>query len=102
MAYYEIATEAAREIIRQNFPEAVPDKSQNPKKGEVSKPGYLLWMLKEVSRFDGSMNNAIKAARWLGWIFRDLEIQGLIDNEETKRLFKQDVTEGNDRPALFR
>lgn len=102
MAYYKIAVEKAREIIRQNFPEMVPDKSQKPKKGEVSKPGYLLWMLKEVSRFDGSMKRAIKAARWLGWIFRDLEIQGLIDNEETQELFKQDTVQGNDRPALFR
>lgn len=102
MSFYPISIEAAWLAIKQRFPGAVPDKSQGPQKGEIAKPGYLLWMLAEIAGWDGSMQSATKAARWLGWIFRDLEIQGLLDSEETKKLFKQDVAQGNDRAALFR
>lgn len=82
----------------------MPDKSQRLQKGEIAKPCYLLWMLAEIGRWDDidSIKKAVKAARWLAWIFRDLEIQGFIDNKETRAIFRLDTALNYDLPALFR
>lgn len=54
----------------------------------TKKPGYLLWMMQEIQTFTDSE----KAARWIGWIIAHAELLGIMDNNESRRLVRMDVT----------
>ncbi len=69
------------------------------KKGEVAPISYLLWMCDEVQKMDtASFDAALKAARWMGWVFAHLELHGIWDNNTTRDLVREDRKLGFDKP----
>jgi len=99
MPYYADTIKTIRGIIHKQFPDAVSHRAHKPAKGEIAKPGRLLWMLDEIEKMDtSSLDEAFKAARWITWICRDLEIQGLMDPEATKSHVRGDIKKGHERP----
>lgn len=71
------------------------DKSNNanPTENINEMPGYLIWMINQMQTF----TDALKAARWIGWILAHAELQGFMDNETSRNLIRSDVAEQNDR-----
>ena len=60
---------------------------------------YLLWMCDEVEKMDtSSVEEAVKAARWMGWIFAHIELHGIWDNMVTRDHVRTDRRAGLDRP----
>lgn len=49
---------------------------------------YLLWMCCRVLEFD----DPIKATSWIGWMSREAEVLGLVENNDTTRdIRRQDI-----------
>ena len=46
----------------------------------------------------GSIRNATKAARWIGWMARECERLGFWNNGKTRDLIRNDVSDRNDLP----
>ena len=59
-----------------------------PTSHDMKKPGYLLWMVEEMQTF----TDREKAARWIGWIIAHAELLGIMDNDESRRLVRMEVT----------
>lgn len=60
---------------------------------------YILWMLEEVQKMEtASLDGAVKAARWMGWIFREIELDGIWTNTETRNHVRYDHLLGLDKP----
>lgn len=60
---------------------------------------YLLWMLDEVEKMDTkSIDDALKAARWMGWVFAWIEIWGIWHNKITRDVVRLDRSMGLDKP----
>jgi len=49
-------------------------------------PAYLLWMLQELEIF----TDREKAARWLGWVMRSLEVLKVVTLQENRTFVKID------------
>lgn len=68
-------------------------------KGRVASPSYLLWMCDEVSRMDTtSLDEAVKAARWMGWVFAHAELIGIWTNTDTRNHVRKDREQAFDKP----
>lgn len=79
--YYHNTNTFIKEVIIDKFPDTIPKEDlDNP-------PANLLWMIEQMQTFD----NYGKASRWIGWILRDVEILGLITNEQSRNLIRSDV-----------
>jgi hypothetical protein len=58
---------------------------------------HLLYMCDQIKTFDTTRyDHAAKAGRWIGWIFAHVELHGLMENETTRILAKEDVINGRD------
>jgi hypothetical protein len=67
--------------------------------GKVASPAYLLWMCDEVLKMDStSIDEAVKAGRWMGWVFAHVEILGIWTNTETRNHVREDRRLGLDKP----
>ena len=72
--------------------------NSRPCKNSSNIPGYILWMVEEISKMDRSVGGATRAARWLGWIIRVVEEDlKLWNNATSRRLVREDVDNGHDR-----
>jgi hypothetical protein len=98
--YYKGSIEVIRNTIEKAAPgtEAVfvePDTFN----GELAPLSYLLWMCDELQSWDtASVDMAVRAGRWMGWIGAHLELHGLITNEETQNMIREDRKNGFDKP----
>lgn len=94
--YYEHTLTTLEGAIREKFPHAVP------REDAISNdmPSYLLWMIEKIRSMNRtSLKDALKAARWLGWILAVIERELLFwDNRRSREIVRQDVKEGNDMP----
>lgn len=54
---------------------------------------HILEMLKEVQDAEPK---SLKAARWLGWVLRDMEERGYLTNEQSRNLVRIDVQNGDE------
>lgn len=96
--YYAGTLAALRAAVQNKFPgteaeyrELVPLK--------VAPASYLLWMCDEVEKMDtSSVDEAVKAARWMGWVFAHAELLGIWTNTQTRDLVREDRREGLDKP----
>jgi hypothetical protein len=56
-------------------------------------------MCNEVEKMDiSSVDEAVKAGRWMGWIFAHIEMAGLWNNKRTRDLVRNDRKLGFDKP----
>ena len=84
--YYPNSIEKFREIIKKDYPDAESKDSMD------DIPSYLLWMLDEIEVMDDSK----KAGRWLGYVIGRAEALGLMENEESRNIVREDVKNGFD------
>jgi hypothetical protein len=64
-------------------------------------PPYLLWMCEEIENMNVySVDEALKAARWIGWVLAHIELHGLWTNDESRDYIRQDKSHNHDRPRL--
>ncbi len=84
-----------REILNA-FPEAKPDENVI----DTDMPSYLLWMIGKMRTFDiTSLKDALKAGRWLGWIWGVIEYElKLWNNARSREITRVDVHNGYDEP----
>jgi hypothetical protein len=96
--YYEATRAAIKESLKEKY--GIIDADEN---GIVNSniAGYILWMLDSVERMNvQSLDHALKAARWMGWILRVVEEDlKLWENDKSRDLVREDVGLGNDRPG---
>lgn len=87
--YYPGMIEKIRVKIEEKFSGIEPkcDPERNPKNIP-----HLLWMLSQIEEF--GKNKSAKAGRWMGWIMCALEIIGVITNEESRNMIRDDVERG--------
>ncbi len=96
--YYPKTITAIRVRIEKEKPGTKP-RFRELKEGGLAPLSYLLWMCKQVEEMDtSSIESAIKAGRWLGWILAHMEIHGLWDNAKSRRLVRSDHKKGFDKP----
>ena len=98
--YYQGTITAIRKAIREKVPGVISTFSKlEPNK--LAPPSHLLWMCDEIQRMNVKLDSdAIKAARSIGWILRDVEIHGIWDNDKSRLLVRCDVLEGLDKAHI--
>ena len=90
------------EIVRQTIQEVAP--GTRSEQGLALDPkdvpfSYLLWTCDKVSEMNtNSLDDALKASRWIGWILARAEVKGLWNNEISRDIVRNDVYHGFDRP----
>jgi hypothetical protein len=78
--------------LRARFPDAQPDGDAI----DTNAPAYLLWMVEQVRGMDTrSVKEAVRAGRWMGYIFRWVEEIGLWDNARTREIVRADVRQAD-------
>jgi hypothetical protein len=82
---YEFTISKLRERIRDKW-EFLSDEYQK----EIP---HIMDMFVELEKT--SDENSAKAGRWIGWILKSLEIMDILNNEESRKLIKRDVSDGN-------
>ena len=87
MSYYPNTIAAVRKILQDNFP------GLKSEKGLDNLPAHLLWMLEKI---EGMANDPAKAGRWMGYILRGIEELGLLTNQESRNMVREDVRAGNE------
>lgn len=64
-------------------------------------PEHLAWMVTQVAKLDRtSIEDAIKAARWIGWMLCAAEELGFWDNARSRALIRKDIAEGYALPSV--
>lgn len=62
---------------------------------------HMAWMVKEITTFDRhSMADALKAARWIGWLLCAAEMHGFWDNNRSRALIRMDKEAHTDLPSF--
>ena len=100
MAFYvQTITEVLR-TIQDKFPGIKESNVLN--KDQSNLPNYFVWMCNSVLKFNySSWADALKAARWIGWILRAAEQDlRLWDNTKSRNLIRNDVELRFDRPRF--
>lgn len=72
-------------------------------KNPMGKPTreHLAWMVGEVAALSRtSLDDALKAGRWIGWMLLAAEIMGFWNNDMSRNLILKDREAGNDKPKL--
>jgi len=91
--YYSVTIEKIRE--------ALPGQAQFTELqcGYPPDRSYLLWMCDEIQKMEtNSLDSAIKAGRWMGWVLAHIELCGVWDNNTTRDYVREDRLRGFDRP----
>lgn len=98
--YYPHTLAAIRTGIESKHGVTTPDPDGVP----ANMAGYILWMAEQVKNMDShSLESAIKAARWIGWMSKAVEDDlKLWDNQHTRDLIREDRLEGRDGSKLFK
>lgn len=89
MKFYPLTIELLNHIIISRFG------PQEPKRDRGNIPSHLIWMMEHMQTFPDNRKGSAKAGRWIGWIFREMERGGLIDEARILSELKQDVENGN-------
>jgi len=62
-------------------------------------PSHLLWMTEEMPSWDTrSIKKAVKAGRWIGWMYRGMEELLLWSNVDSRNWAREDSHSGFDIP----
>ncbi len=65
---------------------------------------HMAWMAQEIASLDtSSLEDAIKAGRWIGWMLLAAEqVHGFWDNTRSRELIRRDVSKQNHLPRFNR
>jgi hypothetical protein len=98
---YYLGTIRALRVAVEEVEPGVTAKYTDVVPGEVAPLSYLLWMCDEVQKMDvTSIDDAVKAGRWVGWVFAHAELAGLWTNTQTRDHVREDRKNGFDKPHL--
>ena len=75
-------------FITEKLKEKFPDTKSEENLKNI--PAHLFWMMEKMQSFDDSA----KAGGWIGWIMAHTEILGILDNEKSRELTREDLEEG--------
>ncbi len=87
MNFYPNSRRQFTKIILKKFPNAKITEDMN------KLPEYLLWMLEEIEKMDGSR----KATRWLGYVIGRIETLELCNNSKPRDIVRIDVKNEDNR-----
>ena len=98
--FYEETISAIRIALRKRFLSATPFESLSPEYSASN----ILWMAERVEHMDrSSLSDAVRAARWIGWMLHVCETDlYLWDNALSRDLIRKDVSLKNDLPRKSR
>jgi hypothetical protein len=98
LSYYPYSLRTVEEALRSKFPETEPD----PEAIDSDPAAYILWMIQHTREMKTtSVKEAVKAGRWIGYIFRWVEELGLWNNTRTREIIRIDVKDtDDDLPSL--
>lgn len=98
MGFYKNSCKEIGAIIKEMYPHTVPLR-YGDFVDKVSLPSHLLWMIGEMEQWDtSSIKRAVKAGRWIGWIFRSMEELGVWCKADSRKFAKKDVDAGYHLP----
>ena len=60
------------------------------------KTGNIIHLLEMIKEIQDAGPKSLKAARWLGWVLRDMEERGFLTNEQSRNLVRIDVQNGDE------
>ncbi|GMQ95537.1 MAG: hypothetical protein BMS9Abin13_655 [Patescibacteria group bacterium] len=89
MRYYPNTVTLIVSLIENKFGKQTPERDKN------NMPAHIIWMTQEIQSFPDTRKGSAKAGRWIGWIFREVERMGLINEARYLNELKQDVSEGH-------
>jgi hypothetical protein len=99
--YYQGSVEAVIAAYQKAFPHVEP-KFIDLDEIDLTKPvdpSYVLWMCQKIKHEKpNSYESAVKMGRWIGWIFREVELRGLWPNSYSRDLSRADKQAGRDLP----
>ena len=96
--YYERSISGIREAIEEVSPGTKAMESKLVPR-QPAPLEYLLWMCEQIEKMDTtSLDYAIKAGKWIGWVYAHAELNGLWDNCTTRSLAREDKQSGCDKP----
>jgi hypothetical protein len=77
----------------------VTERIENP--AGVPTKEHIAWMVEQIASFDTrSIEDAIKAGRWIGWMLCAAEMHGFWSNRRSRELIRMDREAGLHRPSL--
>ncbi len=96
--YYQISIGNIRSVIKKSSPYTEPAEATLVK-GMLPPLSHLLWMCDEIEKMDTtSLDLALKAGRWIGWVFAYLEMHAILSNTEIRDMVRADREKNKDRP----
>jgi hypothetical protein len=93
---YPYTMAAVLDVISKEYAKLEPILIQNPDMINCKKLiniNHVLMMIKEIQDAEPK---SLKAARWLGWLLRDMEERGFLTNEQSRALVRIDVQNGDE------
>lgn len=96
--YYQTSIREIRLTIEKISPSTQPCEATLVK-GILPPLSHFLWMCNEVEKMDTtSIDLAVKAGRWMGWVFAYLEMHGILSNAEVRDMVRLDRENKKDKP----
>jgi len=96
--YYQLTIDRIRKAVELRRPGTVPA-FKELKDHEQPSLAYLLWMCGEVEKMNiNSWDEALKAGRWMGWVFAHIEFLGIWTNKDTREAVREDHRLHLDKP----
>jgi len=96
--FYEGTIRTLKNAIREKHPN-IQSSYVDINEVKIIPISYVLWMLDKVEKMEtSSIDDALKAARWMGWIFREIELRGIWTNNQTRNAVRADRLAGLDKP----
>lgn len=84
--------------VRKRIEDVFPPEYLVPQERSTIGTQHVMWMITQVEQMERTIENATKAARWLGWILAKAEEVGLWNNDTSRELVRRDVANGDDLP----
>jgi hypothetical protein len=83
-------------MINKDYRELEPKLVNNPRLIDFKKFRNISHCLFMVMKIQEMGQQSLKAARWLGWLLRDMEERGFLTNEQSRNLVRVDVQNGDE------
>lgn len=100
--YYAGSVRVIRERILGLHP-TCKAKETELRAGEEAPFTHILWMCDEIEKMNtDTLDGALKASRWIGWIFAHMEFKRLWDNNRSRDLIQEDEKLNFDLPLSLR
>lgn len=92
--FYKFSCKKIRFLFGGTFGISEGKECEDPR-GRAESIEYALWMIDEMEKLDRtSLEDALKAARWIGWIYRLCNELNSLSLKEVRDLSRQDAVGG--------